>query len=150
MSLFFFALLNDLHFLLHCIACNKSCVSDKVCILNMIMFFVPVTAGCPTVLECIRFQGRQRTINIPQEIGSNYYYFGLYLLDDPNGTRVHNLELEYQQNAERINTEILREWATGRGKKPVTWKTLTEVLCNIGLVALAGNIEVMKSTSTIL
>ena len=109
-----------------------------------------VTAGCPTVLECTSFQGRQKTINIPQEIGSNYYYFGLHLLDDPNGTRVHNLELEYQQNAERINTEILREWATGRGKKPVTWKTLTEVLCNIGLVALAGNIEVMKSTSTIL
>ena len=112
----------------------------------MIMFFVPVTAGCPcpTVLECIRFQGRQRTINIPQEIGSNYYYFGLYLLDDPNGTRVHNLELEYQQNAERINTEILREWATGRGKKPVTWKTLTEVLRDIELNALASEIEAVK------
>ena len=109
------------------------------------VFFCTVTADCPTVLECTRFQGKQRTINIPQEIGPNYYYFGLHLLDDPNGNRIRNLELEYRQNAERINTEILREWATGRGKKPVSWETLTEVLCNIGLGALATEIEAMKS-----
>ena len=114
------------------------------------MFFVPVTADCPTVLECIRFQGRQRTINIPREIGTNYYYFGLHLLDDPNGTRVRNLELEYRQNAERINTEILREWVIGRGKKPVTWKTLTEVLRDIELGALASEIEWKTFTSTTL
>ena len=105
------------------------------------------------MLECIRFQGKQQTINIPQEIGSNYYYFGLHLLDDSNGTRVRNLELVYRQNAERINTEILREWATGREKKPVTWETLTEVLRDIELGALASEIEEVKSrltTSTIL
>ena len=50
----------------------------------------------------------------------------------------------------QINTEIFREWATGRGKKPVSWETLTEVLRNIGFGALASEIEVMKSTSTIL
>ena len=108
----------------------------------MILLLVP--AGCPTVFECISFRGRQRSINIPQEIGSNYYYFGLHLLDDPNGTRVRNLELEYRQNAERINTEILREWATGRGKQPVTWETLTEVLRDIKLHTLASEIEDVK------
>ena len=107
-----------------------------------------VTADHPTVLECTRFPGRQRTINIPQEISSNYYYFGLHLLDDPNGTRVHNLELEYRQNAERINTEILREWVTGRGKKPVTWKTLIIVLRDIELSTLASEIEVVKLKQT--
>ena len=96
------------------------------------------------MLECTRFRGRERTINIPREIGTNYYYFGLHLLDDPNGTRVNNLELEYRQSAERINTEILREWATGRGKKPVSWETLTEVLHNIELGALASEIEDVK------
>ena len=90
-----------------------------------------VTADCPTVLECTRFPGRQRTINIPQEIGSNYYY-------------------EYRKNAERINTEIIREWATGRGKKPVTWKTLTTVLRAIELGALASEIEVIKVKPTML
>ena len=94
--------------------------------------------------ECTRFPGKQRTINISQEIGTNYNQFGLHLLDDPNGTRVRNLELEYRQNAERINTEILREWVTGREKKPVTWETLTEVLCDIELGALASEIEEVK------
>ena len=116
---------------------------------TIMLFVCTVTADCPTVVECIRSPGRQRTINIPQQIGSNYYYFGLYLLDDPNGTRVRNLELEYRPNAERINTEILCEWVTGRGKKPVTWKTLTIVLRDIELGALASEIEVIKLKQTI-
>ena len=100
------------------------------------------------MLECTRFQGKQRTINIPQEIGRNYYYFGLHLLDDPNGTRVENIERDYRE-IERINTEILREWVTGSGKKPVTWETLTEVLRDIELHALASEIEVVKLRLTI-
>ena len=108
------------------------------------MLFVYTVTDCPTVLECTRLRGLGRTINIPQEIGSNYYYFGLHLLNDPNGTRVRNLELEYRQNAERINTEILREWVTGRGKKSVTWETLIIVFRDIELGALASEIEEVK------
>ena len=100
------------------------------------------------MLECTRFQWRQRTINIPQEIGPNYYYFGLNLLDDPNGTRVENIERDYRE-IERINTEILRKWVTGRGKKPVTWETLTEVLRDIELGALASKIEEVKLKPTL-
>ena len=47
-------------------------------------------------------------------------------------------------NAEQINTEILQEWLTGRGKKPVTWTTLVEVLRDIELSTLAGDIEAVK------
>ena len=107
-----------------------------------------VAADCPTLRDCIMFPGSGRTINIPQEISTNYYYFGLHLLNDPNGTRVHNLELEHRQNAERINTEILREWVTGRGRKPVSWETLTEVLRDIELGALASEIEAVKLKPT--
>ena len=62
-------------------------------------------------------------INIAEKISTKYHDFGLLLLDDRNGTRVRNMELKYNQDAERINKEILQEWATGRGKKPVSWKT---------------------------
>ena len=98
------------------------------------------------------FQGRQRIINIPQEIGTNYSQFGIFLLNDPNGTRVHNIKHKHREDAEQINTEILQEWATGRGKKPVSWETLTTVLRDIELGILASEIEVMKlkpTTSTI-
>ena len=96
------------------------------------------------MVECITFQGGERTINIPREIGSNYSQFGILLLNDPNGTRVNNMEYKHRRDAVQINTEILREWATGRGKQPVSWETLTEVLRNIALGALANEIEVMK------
>ena len=103
-----------------------------------------VTANCPTVRDCICFQGRQRTINIPQEIGPNYYQFGLHLLDDPNGTRVRNIEHDCRE-IEQINTEILREWVTRRGKKPVSWQTLIQVF---ELGDLASEIEVIKLKPT--
>ena len=99
------------------------------------------------------FRGRQRTINISQEIGTKYKKFGILLLNNPNGTEVSKIEDKHRGDAERINTEILQEWATGRGKKPVSWETLITELRNIELGALASEIEVMKlkpTTSTIL
>ena len=89
------------------------------------------------------FQGKKRMINIPKEIGSNYYNFGLRLLDDPKGTRIHQIEHDYRE-IEKINTEIVREWVTGWGKKPVSWKTLTELLHDIELHSLASEIEAVK------
>ena len=86
-------------------------------------------------------------INIAEKISTKYHDFGLLLLDDPNGTRVRNMELKYNQDAERINKEILQEWATGSGKKPVSWETLTEVLRDIELRTLAIEIETVKLES---
>ena len=47
-------------------------------------------------------------------------------------------------DTEQVNTEVLQQWITGRGKHPVTWKTLTEVLDDIGLTTLAADIEAVK------
>ena len=47
-------------------------------------------------------------------------------------------------DALEINIEIIEEWVCGRGKHPVTWKTLTEVLRDIELNTLAGEIEAVK------
>ena len=47
-------------------------------------------------------------------------------------------------DTEQINTEILQEWLTGRGRQPVTWTTLVEVLRDIELSILAGDIETVK------
>ena len=107
-----------------------------------------ITVDLPTVFECTRFQVLGRTINIPQEIGTNYSRFGMFLLNDPNGTKVTNMEHKHRGDPERINTEILREWATGREKKPVTWQTLIGVLRDIELGALASEIEAVKLKST--
>ena len=46
--------------------------------------------------------------------------------------------------AKQINTEILQEWLTGGGKQPVTWATLVDILHDIELSTLAGEIDAVK------
>ena len=98
-----------------------------------------------TLIECIRFQGEKRKINIPQEIGVKYLDFGLFLLDDPNGVRTRALAHKHNNIANEINREVIEEWVAGKGKHAVTWKTLTQVLCDIELSTLAEEIEAIKS-----
>ena len=92
------------------------------------------------MIELVRFRGRERRINIPQEIGIKFNFFGILLLDDTTGARVEAIVYEYRENAERINLELLQQWINGRGKQPVTWRTLIEVLYDIGLDRLACEI----------
>ena len=77
-------------------------------------------------------------------IGTQYVQFGTCLLNDKNGSKVRNMAHKHSNDAERINTEILQEWMTGRGKQPVTWATLVEVLRDVNLPALAHDIEAVK------
>ena len=86
-------------------------------------------------------------INVAEKISTKYHNFGILLLDDSDGTRVKNMERKYREDAEQINKEILQEWAAGRGKKPISWETLAEVLHDIGLSALADEIEAVKLKS---
>ena len=102
----------------------------------------------PTMLELIRFRGRERRINIPQEISTKYTLFGILLLEDSTGTKVCNIEHKHGKDAEQINTEILEEWLKGRGKQPVSWRTLIEVLHDVKLSNLASDIEAVKVQSS--
>ena len=83
-------------------------------------------------------------MNIPVEIATKYVQFGTFLLNDRNGSRVKIMARKHLNDAEQINTEILQEWLTGRGKQPVTWATLVEVLRDIELFALACEIEAVR------
>ena len=83
-------------------------------------------------------------VNIPIEIGTKYGQFGSVLLDDRSGLRVKVMANKFYYDAERINTEILHDWLSGRGVQPVTWTTLSEVLRDIKLPNLAGDIEAVK------
>ena len=60
------------------------------------------------------------------------------------GARICSIAYKHRDDAEQINIEVLQQWINGRGKQPVTWKTLTQVLQDIELNTLAGEIEVVK------
>jgi len=100
--------------------------------------------GGPTLIECIRFEGREKTINLPQEIGVKYYQFGILLLEDATGARVQAIAHKHSNDAEQINLTILQEWIGGQGVKPVKWQTLVEVLNYIKLTELAHDIVAVK------
>ena len=91
--------------------------------------------------ELIKCVGQKGKHNIPEEIGTDYFKFGTFLLDDETGTIVHSIEWQYQRHSEAINREILRRWLEGRGKSPVKWSTLIQVLKDISRHALAEDIE---------
>ena len=99
----------------------------------------------PTLQDLLKFTCTdRRVINIPVEIGTKYVGFSVFLLDDLNGSRVKIMTHKHLNKAKQINTEILQEWLTGKGKQPVTWATLVEVLRDIELSTLAGQIEAVK------
>ena len=101
-------------------------------------------SNTPTLHELFSFPGQEKKINIPQEIGTHYKTFGSILLEDDTGARVDNIVHQHRERAEHINTEILQEWLVGRGKQPVTWATLVEVLHDIELSTLARDISTTK------
>ena len=70
-------------------------------------------------------------VNIAEQIGVNYFKFGIFLLEDSNGVIVQALEKQLHFNAEQINIAILQRWLEGKGVKPVTWSTLVTVLQSI-------------------
>ena len=94
--------------------------------------------------ELIRFRGRERHINIPQQISTNFWNFGILLLDDGDGARLRSIIHECRENPEQINMKVLEEWIAGRGKHPVSWDTLIEVLEDINLCTLASDIAAVK------
>ena len=100
------------------------------------------------MMELVRFRGRERRISIPQKVSTKYPQFGILLLEDTNGAKVRNMEHKHQKDAEQINTEILQEWVSGRGRLPVSWTTLTEVLQDVELSELASDIEAVKLQTT--
>jgi len=43
---------------------------------------IPLTGDQPTLMELIRLRRKERCVNIPQQIGTNFMNFGILLLED--------------------------------------------------------------------
>ena len=125
---------------------------------RQVLYYDPVTSTLPahhaypgtkpTLPELLKFTcADKRVLNIPVEIATKYVQFGTFLLDDRNGSRVKIMARKHHYDAEQINIEILQEWLIGRGKQPVTWATLVEVLRDIKFATLANDIEAVKCPS---
>ena len=102
----------------------------------------------PTLLKLLKFPSNcssPHCINIASRIGKDYWKFGLFLLDDDDGHIVDAITYNYHHDGiEMMTLKIVQKWIEGAGRKPVTWSTLVQVLYDIQLNQLAG--EILKYT----
>ena len=90
----------------------------------------PVFNEMPTMpkLHHLKLPGPDgETIDIAERIGTYYDKFGTLLLDD----HYNLVQIIYRDNMKEIvatNVNILTKWLAGKGKHPVTWRTLIEVM----------------------
>ena len=74
-------------------------------------------------------------------MGNKFEELGLVLLEDKDGSLVDQIISDHRGKASNIVGDILRTWVRGRGRQPVTWRTLVVVLYEISLPQLASCIE---------
>ena len=108
----------------------------------------------PSIALLMALPFRGATINVIQRIGVNYSTFGIFLLNDDNGTLVDALTREHHHNAEDITKAIFQRWLEGKGKTPVSWATLIGALKWVGLDELVDQLvdaslpDISRSTPT--
>ena len=96
----------------------------------------------PTLPELLNFNTSSgRTVNIVDQIATHYSKLDPLLLNDDNGAVTSAIADKHQRSSETINQEILTRWLQGRGKLPVTWSTLLDVLRDVGLSELTQMIR---------
>ena len=99
--------------------------------------YITIFSGAPPSLpELVR-------LRVSQQVGANYFAFGILLLDDKTGCRMSNIEDECHGKPERIVLRILQEWLEGKGL-PVTWESLIQTLSDTDLSVLAEQIGTTK------
>ena len=82
-------------------------------------------------------------LRVPQNVGANYSTFGIILLNDETGSRVHSFKLACLGEPEDVLLRILQEWLEGKGL-PVTWESLIQTLRDTDLSVLAEQIHATK------
>jgi hypothetical protein len=104
---------------------------------------IPSTDCIPTLPALICFpKVRGGKMNITAEI-TNYFEFGILLLEDDVGRQVSTIVKE-SEDIKSINRRILQSWLQGKGRQPVTWNTLIQVLNDSDMPQLAKHIEENK------
>ena len=91
---------------------------------------------------------KDRFEDIVAEIQTDYEHFGIRLLEDSKGIKIKGIEKSKRGDPVDITVDILRQWLQGKGRTPVTWRTLVECLRESGLNVPADYIEAALGRST--
>lgn len=84
--------------------------------------------------------------DIMVEIQNDYKLLGTLLLGDRSGSVVRSIKMAECGSPLDITVEIFRQWLQGKGRQPVTWRTLIECLRDTNLNVVAEFIEDVLSS----
>lgn len=102
-------------------------------------------ASRPKLEEVLNFKTQSgSSVKIAQQIG-DHYLLGSLLLQDDTGALTSKIIKQHQHN---VNEEIIVQWLQGKGKQPVSWSTLINVLNTMGLSELAQLVQKELKTSS--
>ena len=79
-------------------------------------------------------------LGIPQEVGTHYQIFGIFLLQDETGVKIGAIVMSCHHQPVAIVTEILKEWLQME-PTPVNWDNLIQILRQCGLKRLAQHVQ---------
>ena len=96
---------------------------------------LPIFLTFPILREC-------KEVNILERILSKVRSsFSILLLESDYGEKVDTILDEPKSSIKDANRVILTQWLKGKGRKPVTWRTLIDILNSVELRTLATDIE---------
>ena len=102
----------------------------------------PTSMSRPSLTGLMCIKGKDRDMNLIDEISSKYWEFGVQLLNDEDGNYTSGIVDQFRGDFKSINLRILTEWINGRkNAKPCTWWSLVETLSDIGLKKIGREIE---------
>ena len=117
---------------LHCCVAEKDVgVAEKKHIMWLDTSVAETTK--PSLPKLLQFK-------VPQKVGTNYLNFGIFLLNDEDGSQIQVIDSDCNGKCEHIMCKILSDWLQGKGK-PVAWKELIETLRDCDLNELADTIQ---------
>ena len=82
----------------------------------------------------------ESSLDIAERIADSYMKVGGELLQDLYGIKMENIRADNKKIVD-INHKILMKWLQGNGKRPVSWRTLIQVLEKHGKIYLAHDIR---------
>ena len=81
-------------------------------------------------------------LHVFEEIAADSDAFGTSLLEDGMGNKMEGIRYSAKKpSVEEINREVFHQWLKGKGRQPINWNTLIEVLKELKLHTLAERIE---------
>ena len=77
-------------------------------------------------------------VSIIRAVAPSWEKFALYLMMDRNMVDIWKRNLDQVEEAART---LFGYWLDGNGRKPISWKTLIQALCDNNLPIIAAEVE---------